>query len=334
MRILKPGEGMIHVMYNNLSDGPGEDFDESAYEAALEEMGIYAQGNVCLYDAIAGRYVVPRTRANQVDYGCKDGYETCFDISGGNCANETIPFLKFQVMRKAGGMLWGYSDLTPVLNAIHVKAKIPSVLYQTRNLMGQDEQAKKRRELFQKSCIMDGRIIGSADVMAGKVNGGLFQFDTFFIRGEAMEGIIVGGNARCFLKLAGTPYFPDMEGKILLLEALGGDDFAVASYFAQLSMMGVFDKVAGVILGKFTKLEEEATFWNNSLAAFYYLDRYIPKGLPVARTAQVGHQIDSRAVLIGAKARLSREESITYLPMEEEAAVKKGSRKKKQESPS
>ncbi len=28
-----------------------------------------------------------------------------------------------------------------------------------------------------------------------------------------MEGIVVGGNIRCLLKLAGTPYWPDMRGE-------------------------------------------------------------------------------------------------------------------------
>ena len=37
-----------------------------------------------------------------------------------------------------------------------------------------------------------------------------------------MEGIVVGGNIRCLLKLAGTPYWPDMREKILLLESFGG----------------------------------------------------------------------------------------------------------------
>ncbi len=34
-----------------------------------------------------------------------------------------------------------------------------------------------------------------------------------------MDGIVVGGNIRCLLKLAGTPYWPDMREKILLLES-------------------------------------------------------------------------------------------------------------------
>ena len=70
-----------------------------------------------------------------------------------------------------------------------------------------------------------------------------------------MEGIVVGGNLRCLLKLAGTEYFPDMKGKILLLEAYGGETGPIATSFNQLELMGVFEQVNGILLGTFTRYE-------------------------------------------------------------------------------
>ena len=51
----------------------------------------------------------------------------------------------------------------------------------------------------------------------------LFNINYKFIQQDKMHGIVVGGNIRCFLKLAGTEYMPDMENKILFLESLNGD---------------------------------------------------------------------------------------------------------------
>lgn len=59
------------------------------------------------------------------------------------------------------------------------------------------------------------------DSLLGNGNG-LFQFRTRLIRGTSMEGMVVGGNIRCLLKLAGTPFWPDMQDKILFLESRGG----------------------------------------------------------------------------------------------------------------
>jgi muramoyltetrapeptide carboxypeptidase LdcA involved in peptidoglycan recycling len=91
-----------------------------------------------------------------------------------------------------------------------------------------------------------------SDAISGKSNG-LYDFRYDFLQGTEMEGIVVGGNIRCLLKLAGTEYWPDMKGKILLLESYGGETGAIATAFNQLELMGVFDEVAGVLFGTFTK---------------------------------------------------------------------------------
>ncbi len=83
----------------------------------------------------------------------------------------------------------------------------------------------------------------------------LFDPQVRFVQGEKMEGVVVGGNIRCFLKLAGTRYFPDLWDKILLLEAYGGEVPQMATYLAQLKQLGAFEKVGGILLGTFTAME-------------------------------------------------------------------------------
>ena len=77
-------------------------------------------------------------------------------------------------------------------------------------------------------------------------NSGLYQIPYKFYHGKTVEGIVVGGNIRCFLKLAGTEYFPDVTDKILLLEARSGNPAQIVTYFAQLEQLGVFKKVKGI----------------------------------------------------------------------------------------
>lgn len=63
---------------------------------------------------------------------------------------------------------------------------------------------------------------------------------------------------RCFLKLAGTRFWPDMEGKILLLEASGGEAAQMASCLAQLRQIGVFEQIRGILLGTFLSVVPQA----------------------------------------------------------------------------
>ena len=58
-----------------------------------------------------------------------------------------------------------------------------------------------------------------------------------------MKGEVVGGNIRCFLKLAGTEYLPSFDGKILLLESYSGDVAGQGTYLNQYKQLGVFVKL-------------------------------------------------------------------------------------------
>jgi muramoyltetrapeptide carboxypeptidase LdcA involved in peptidoglycan recycling len=110
-----------------------------------------------------------------------------------------------------------------------------------------------------------------------------------------MKGIVVGGNIRCFLKLAGTGYFPDLYNKILLLEAYGGRVPQMATYLAQLKRIGTFEKVSGIILGTFTAMEQ-----NNCVPSMVTMVKeYAHPETPIAVTRDIGHGDDAKAIVIG-----------------------------------
>lgn len=124
----------------------------------------------------------------------------------------------------------------------------------------------------------------------------LFQIETEFVQGDSMSGVLVGGNIRCFLKLAGTRFFPPLEGKLLLLEALGGEVPQMVTYLSQLKQLGAFEKVNGVLLGTFSMMEAKG-----AVPDILELVRwYAGTELPIARTREIGHGMDAKAVRIGA----------------------------------
>ncbi len=198
-----------------------------------------------------------------------------FDISGGDIANGVLPYLDYDEISRSSKVFWGYSDLTTLVNAIYAKTGKSSVLYQIRNLIS-EEYGMQQTAAFQN---MDE----------------LFCVDYKLVQGNELRGIVVGGNIRCFLKLAGTPYMPDVTGKVLLLEARSGLEAQIETYMAQLAQMGVFDKVSGVLLGTFTKLEAIKGMPRQD----QILKKYVREDLPVAVTRHIGHGTDSKAVWIG-----------------------------------
>lgn len=205
-----------------------------------------------------------------------------FDLSGGDLANEILDFLDFDLIRANPKPLFGYSDVTAVLNAVSAVTGQETILYQARNLVGRC--AKEQQAAFADTIVSGG--------------DALFEVPVRFRQGNFMEGVLAGGNIRCLLKLAGTPYLPDFQGKLLFLEGRSGGPARVAAHLAQLRQMGVFRKISGLLLGTFTELELKKEGPELDLLVMRELDH---AGIPVAYTPWVGHGPDSRALRIGAR---------------------------------
>ncbi len=266
------------------SDGLAKNQQEQVHNLrdALRQMNISVIMSPYLYQGIGT--AKQKAQALMALYDNDDIHDV-FDISGGDLANELLPYLDYKRIADSGKTFWGYSDLTSILNGIYSKTGNPGVLYQIRNLIGVCglEQQEKFYQMLQRK------------------GDDLFRFDYHFIQGTEMEGIVIGGNIRCLLKLAGTDYFPDCHDRILLLESLSGGMSRITAYFSQLQQMGVFDRCVGILLGTFTQLEQE----NGIDAAPILLQRFVRRDLPIAKTKQIGHGADSKAIMIGRSMCLS-----------------------------
>lgn len=230
------------------------------------------------YSVFSGK---PEERANALLKFYDDNeIKAIFDISGGDVANEILEYLDFDLIKRNPKPFFGYSDLTTVINAVYTKTGAVSYLYQIRNLIYDCKEAQIER--FVNSLFHEKK--------------DLFDIEYSFIQGSSMEGIVVGGNIRCLLKLAGTPYLPSFENKILLLEAFSGEAALMTTFFNQLKQMGVFSQINGILLGTFTKMEElniEPTV--QSILKSVIND----EKLPIAKTNDIGHGTDSKCIAVG-----------------------------------
>ncbi|HHL2032492.1 TPA: S66 peptidase family protein [Clostridium perfringens] len=203
-----------------------------------------------------------------------------FDISGGDLANEVLDFLDFNLIKENPKPFFGYSDLTVLLNAIYSQCHITTYNYQLRNLIGRfkEEQMQNFKASF---------IEGKEDI---------FNLDYKWINGSHLEGIVVGGNIRCLLKLAGTKYMPNFKDKILFLESFSGNSAKMVTYITQYKNLGVFNEVKGIILGEFTEMERE----DLKPDIVEILKRVIGEiNIPILKTSDLGHGADAKCIPIG-----------------------------------
>ena len=249
--------------------------------AYLHSVGIEAVLSDCIFSDDSVFSGTPRERAAQLMRMYRDPeVEEIYDISGGDVANQILDELDYEAIAASKATFWGYSDLSTVLNAIYTMTGKESVLYQIRNVVRGDSTAIQR-----------ARFQNRAD---------LFNPAFTFVQKTAMKGVVVGGNIRCFLKLAGTRYFPNLDAKILLLESLGGEVPQMATYLAQLKQMGAFDKVNGVLLGTFTAMERG----HCTPDIVTLVKEVCGPDMPIAKTAEIGHGHDSKAIIIGRELQL------------------------------
>ena len=257
----------------------------------LERVGIEPVFSEYIYARdSSGSCGTARERARVLmDFYRNPEIQVIFDVSGGDMANGILPFLDFQVIGESRKLFWGYSDLTVIINAVYARTGRPSVLYQVRNLLysHRDRQITDfRRTLMERK-------------------DDLYRFSYDFLRGSHLKGVVVGGNIRCLLKLAGTPYWPDMQDKVLLLEARGGTVPQLSAFLSQLDQMGVFQKISGVLLGTFTQMEKEGC--RPAMEALVM--QYAGQDIPVVKTYEIGHGTDAKGIMIGKEIELFMGES-------------------------
>jgi hypothetical protein len=255
-------------------------------KSILVEMGLVPIFTKYIYRDKFGNGAKAQVRAEELMSFYKNKeIKAIFDISGGDIANEVLDYLDYDVIKRNYKPFFGYSDLTTVLNTLGSQTNKVNYLYQILNII----ESEEIRISFKNTFMKNEQI--------------LFDVKWKFLQGSSVEGEVIGGNSRCFLKLAGTRYFPEVDNKVLFIEGLGTSIEGLATHLAQLKQIGVFDKISGLLIGTFTKIEKEFSVEE----LFKLVQDYIPSSLSVAKTQEIGHAKNSKAFKIGEKIQIKDE---------------------------
>lgn len=207
-----------------------------------------------------------------------------FCTRGGAGSLRILPHLNYDTIKQNPKPIFGLSDSTALQNGIYTKTKNVSytgflLLYDFRNSNINPLQNQDLKDIFagKKLKIKSGKTLHS---------------------GKA-EGTLIGGNIYAFNTLCGTPYFPDLSSKILVLEDIGIKSYQLDIMLQQLKMQKGFNKLKGLIFGQFENIrivdECDGTIEDNIKYFCQDLD------IPVLMNFEYGH-ISARHILpIGKK---------------------------------
>ncbi len=117
-------------------------------------------------------------------------------------------------------------------------------------------------------------------------------------KGEA-EGILLGGNLTSLVSLLGTPWFPDLSGKILFLEEVHESTYRVDRLLTQLALSRRLEGVKAIVLGSFVGVDQKRL---RELVLEVFTQG------PVLAQLPCGHTLQNYPLFIGHKAYLSQDE--------------------------
>lgn len=234
-----------------------------------------------------------------------DGVDAIIALRGGYGASRILPLLDYDLIRQNPKILLGYSDITALLNGIFTQTGL--ITFHGKIAAGNFTDYSLAE--FKKVLMADATkvTIGSAPNFVTE-EGRIDRANRLvrMVPGRA-EGRLVGGNLTLLSHLIGTPYAPDLTGKILFLEDIGESVYRIDRMLTQLLLAGQLQRVAGIVLGKFTDCNPEYSSGSSLSLTAVLAERCGQFGVPVLRGLMIGHIDDQTVVPVGCMAELDAE---------------------------
>ena len=257
---------------------------------------------------------------------------------GGISANELLPHLDYELIRRNPKVFCGYSDITILHHAFFTQCGLrtfygPAVIPEFGEADGPMEfiadnffkmvTEKAERQSIPRSAThtLEFKNWLSADE-ADEPRTLIPAPQWKWLKAGKVQGRLYGGCLPSLVQLFGTKYLPDYTGRVLLLELPEGDkpgvpfslDYA-RSAMADLRNAGILENVAGMVIGRPYMYDEKMT------AAFekMVVDQSYGLDIPILASVDTGHSDPMLTLPLDAMVSLdsSAEEDRQFVVLEE-----------------
>jgi len=169
-----------------------------------------------------------------------DSVDAIWCLRGGYGVMRILEHLDYDAARRHPKPVMGYSDISGLHAAMGRACEI--VTYHSPN--ARTPLTPFARTSFECALIQGGDPCGVAP--GARV-----------IRAGRARGRLAGGNLSLVSSLAGTPYFPDLDGAILVIEDTNEGLYRVDRMLTQLSLAGELSGLAGIAFGYCTSCDAD-----------------------------------------------------------------------------
>ncbi|HEY6219795.1 MAG TPA: LD-carboxypeptidase [Gemmatimonadaceae bacterium] len=207
-------------------------------------------------------------------------------LRGGYGAMRLLESLDYAAMAKRPKPLIGYSDVT----ALHAAFGRNSGVVTFHGPTARQALPKFSRESLERALINGGDPCG--EMPSART-----------LRGGKATGRLVGGNLALLASLAGTPFAPDYEKAIVVIEDVNEAHYRIDRMLTHLGLTGALSSCAGIVFGHFTDIPKE--FGDETWTLERILaDAATRAGVPCVAGAPFGHIDEQWTLPLGARATL------------------------------
>lgn len=165
---------------------------------------------------------------------------------GGYGSGRLLDKLDYNLIRQNPKILIGMSDNTALLNGITAKTGLTTYLGPNAGQLYSEDNRALNYSRKQAWALLTRQ---SSSTHSAHIYPSAPQGDSpRTLRSGVAQGPLIGGNLSVFVSLVGTPYMPDVKGKILVLEEVNEEPYRIDRMLQQLNHAGVFDDLRGLIL--------------------------------------------------------------------------------------
>lgn len=204
-------------------------------------------------------------RANELNTLIRNPEVKCImSTIGGMNSNSLLPYIDYAQLEQTPKIIIGYSDMTAILLGIYAKTGLityygPALVASFGELSPyQDMTYDYFNDILVKSSkapfalptppFWTDEFISWEEQSQSKAQ---YKNSLIKVNPGVAKGRLIGGNLNTMEGIWGSPYMPEVrDGDILFIEDSQTEIYTIERSFSLLKVNGVFDKVAGIILGK------------------------------------------------------------------------------------
>jgi len=226
--------------------------------------------------------------------------QAVFCSRGGYGSARLLEMIPYDFIAENPRIFVGFSDLSALNWAFFARARLVTFTGPLVTEIGEG--------------LPDSTIRGFLNMIRpGRAPDTIWRGDWRAVRPGEASGPLFPGCLAIIVTLLGTPFLPDLEGAILLIEEIGEKPYQVDRMLTHLKNSGTLDQIAGLLVGRMINCWPKSRRGHHLSLEEILLDLTASNPIPIYTGLPYGHHLDRLTLPVGVNVEISEKEGLRLL---------------------